>query len=222
MSTKSIVRRTPPPTRSYLPAAKRKSHLLDVGVRIVRSKGWEGLSIAELARRASVSRQLVHQYFGDLETLALEIAERFEDEVHQVALAAIARHPDDFAAAMRETLETFLIGLRDKRLAYVDLLTGHWQHPRLQAPVKQVQALKRHRMVEVWAHYYETVNGLSRRDAEGLASFQYDGLRGLIAQVDAGLLSAPEAITLFIEILSAAIERLGGRVQPRQPARSTR
>ena len=222
MSTKAIARRTPPPTRSYLPAAERKSHLLDVGVKIVRSRGWESLSIADLARRAGVSRQLVHQYFGDLETLAVALAERFQDEVYESAVAAIAHHPDDFAAAMRETLEKFLVGLRDDRLAFADLLTGHANQAGLQAPLKQVRVLKRHRMVEIWARYYERVNGLSRRDAEGLASFQYDGLRGLISQVDAGQLSPGEAITLFVEILTAAIERLGGWVQPTSAARSKR
>ena len=203
-------------TRSYLPAAERKGHLLGIAGAIVRDQGWEGLSITELARRAGVSRQLVHQYFGDLEALVLELAERFQDDVHAIAVEAIECHPDDFAAAMRHTLERFLVGLREERLAFVDLLIGHSLPSRLRSPVKRVRDRKRRRLVEVWAKYYELVNGLDPRDAEALSSFQYDGLRGLIAQVDAGHLETKDAIDLFIEILSAAIERLS-----RKPARKT-
>lgn len=199
-------------TRSYLPAAERRSHLLDVGVAIVRAKGWEKLSVADLARHAGVSRQLVHQYFGDLESLALEIADRFQDEVYETAVWATERYPDDFGAAMRATLERFLVGLREERLAYVDLLIADVYHPRLRPSLKEVRARKRRRLVDLWARYYQTVNGLQPSDAEALSAFQYDGLRGLVAQVDAGQLGAEEAITLFIDILTAAVERLGGKV----------
>jgi AcrR family transcriptional regulator len=219
-ATNVRARKQPVTTRGYLPAAERKSHLLDVGVTIVRSKGWEHLSIADLARRAGVSRQLVHQYFGDLQSLALELAEKFEDEVYETAARSIERHPDDFAAAMRETLEQFLIGLRDERLVYVDLVAGHWYQPRLQPTLKRVRSRKRRRLVALWARYYETANGLTAADAEGLSSFQYDGLRGLIAQVDAGKLAAAEAIDLFVDILTAAIERLGTKTGRKPATRS--
>lgn len=209
-----------PPTRR-LRASARKMHLLNVGVALVRERGWQNLTIADVARRAGVTRQLVHQYFGDLESLALELAERFEEEAHTAAVEAIARHPDDLAAAMRETLQGFIVDLRDRRLAYIDLMTGHWYHPRLRGPLKQVRTRKRRRTVDVWARYYERVYGFSRRDAESVSSFQGEGVRGLVAQVDAGRLSADEAITLFIEILEAIIERVGGRTQPnRRPSRA--
>jgi AcrR family transcriptional regulator len=222
MTAPTHSRRKPPATRTYLRAADRKSHLLDVGVGIVRARGWERLSIAGVARKAGVSRQLVHQYFGDLESLALDLAERFEDEVYETAATAIERHPHDFSAAMRETLERFLIGMREERLAYADLLTGHWYRPRLKPPLRQVRARKRRRLVEIWAQFYERVNGLPRRQAEALSSFQYDGLRGLVAQVDAGLLDADEAVSLFIDVLGAAIERLGGDVASKARTRSRR
>jgi hypothetical protein len=161
----------------------------------------------------------VHEPSGDLETLVLEKANRFQDEVYATAVAAIERHPDDFAAAMRESLERFLVDLRDDRLAYVALLTGDWPQ-RLQPLLKQVRDRKRQRLVELWAGYYERVSGLSRRDAEGLSSFQYSGLHGLVTQVDSGALAAEAAITLFIDVLAAAADRLRGRIE--QKPRSDR
>ena len=200
-------------TRSYLRASERKTHLLDVGATIVREKGWENLTIVELARRAGVSRQLVHQYFGDLEQLALELAEQFQDEVCDTAAAAIERHPDDLAAAMGESLERFLVGLREHRLAYVDLFTAQTYRRRLHSPLRAVNSRKRRRRVDLWAHYYERVYQLDRADAVGLSSFQYDGLRGLVTQVDAGTLPAREAIRLFIEVLTGAAERLAAKTR---------
>jgi AcrR family transcriptional regulator len=192
--------------------------LLDVGVAIVLEKGWEKLAIVELARRAGVSRQLVHQYFGDLESLAIELAERFQDEVYETAAAAIQRHPTDFAAAMREALERFVVGLREERLAYTELFSGGWPRRGQERPLKQVQSRKRRRLVELWARYYERVYRLAPADAFGLSAFQYDGLRGLVTLVDTGRMDADAAITLFIEVLSAALERLSGRVGKEKPA----
>jgi AcrR family transcriptional regulator len=209
-------------TRSYLRASDRKNHLLDVGAALVRDKGWEKLSIVELARRAGVSRQLVHQYFGDVERLALMLADRFEDEVHEAAAAAIERHPRDLAAAMSEALERFLVGLREHRLAYVDLLTAHTYRRRLHSPLRTVNNRKRRRMMELWARYYERAYGLARADAVGLASFQYDGLRGLVRQVDAGGMAVEEAIRLFIEVLTGAVERLSVEAKRPRRARSRR
>lgn len=209
-------------TRSYLRAADRKNHLLDVGATIVRQQGWENLTVVELARRAGVSRQLVHQYFGDLERLALELAERFQDEVLDVAAAAIERHPDDFASAMTESLERFLVGLREHRLAYVELFAAPSYRRRLHSPLRAVNNKKRRRMVDLWARYYERVYGLDPVDAQGLSSFQYDGLRGMVSQVDAGSIAPHDAIALFIEVLSAAIERLAARSRPRARARARR
>ena len=183
-------------TRSYLRASDRRTHLLDAGAAIVREKGWENLTIVDLARRAGVSRQLVHQYFGDLERLALALAERFQDEVYEAAAAAIERHPNDLAAAMGETLERFLVGLREHRLAYVDLFTAHSYRRRLHSPLRAVNHRKRRRLVDIWARYYEQAYDLAPADAVGLASFQYDGLRGLVSQVDAGSMPAQEAIRL--------------------------
>jgi hypothetical protein len=69
-------------------------------------------------------------------------------------------------------------------------------------------------MVEIWAGYYERAYGLGRADALGLSSFQYDGLRGLVRQVDAGSIPVEEAIRLFIEVLTGAVERLAAKNRP--------
>ena len=72
----------------------------------------------------------------------------------------------------------------------------------------------------MWARYYERVYQLDRADAVGLSSFQYDGLRGLVTQVDAGTLPAREAIRLFIDVLTGAAERLAAKTRRPSLARA--
>ena len=78
----------------------------------------------------------------------------------------------------------------------------------------------------LWRAFAESIavasGAPSRADAIGLASFQYDGLRGLVRQVDAGGISVEEAIHLFIEVLTGAVERLSVKSRRPVPARSRR
>ena len=202
----------PKSTRRNLPATERRRHLLEIGVAIVREKGWDGLTMAEVARRAGVSRPLVHQYFGDLEILALEIARRFEDTLYQTADTVVQRHPSDFKAALRELFEAFLVDLRDQRLAYVELLTGHFLRPHLRVPMREAQIRKRATFINLWQRYFQAGCGLSSQDARGLAAFMYDGVRGLAAQVDGGHLSVDQAKALLIQVVGASIRELGDSV----------
>ena len=206
-SSKRKVRRA---RRRHLPAAERKSHLLDVGVALVRDRGWQHLSIANVARGAGVSRQLVHQYFGDLEQLGLDLAARFFDEVYEVATTAIAHHLDDQAAVLRYMAEKFLVGLREDRRAYGDFAAGHWQHSKLQPPLREMYGRHRKSLIQLWSRYFERVNGLSPQRANVVATLQFDSFRGFGGMVDAGELESEEAIALLIQIVGAIIERLGG------------
>jgi AcrR family transcriptional regulator len=185
--------------------------LLDVAVTLIRQEGWEHLTIANVAKRAGVSRQLVHQYFRGPEHLGLELTQRLYDEIYNVAVSAIAHHLDDYKAAIRELLETFLVGLQEERFAYLDFVAGHSRQPGLRSPLKQIYTRSRKRLIDVWAHYFERINGLTERRARLLASLQFDSIRGVQAMVDAGDLDAEEAVTLLIDVIGAAIDRLGGR-----------
>ena len=59
-----------------------------------------------------------------IETPAVAQASRFQDEVYATAVAAIARHPADFAAAMRECLERRPTSPTEQEPVLVNLATG--------------------------------------------------------------------------------------------------
>jgi AcrR family transcriptional regulator len=179
----------------------------------VREHGWDELSIAALAKAAGISRQLVYRHFDDVEDLALELAERFQDEVHATAIAGLERYSGDFGAVMRHLVEVFLIGEHRESLAHRDLLCGHWPQQGPPGAVGRVQARLRRKLVDFWARYYQNVAGLSARDARMLSSFGYSGLHGVVLLVDAGQIDPRAAIDFYVGTLEAAIRALGGRVR---------
>jgi AcrR family transcriptional regulator len=198
--------------RAYLPGSQRRAKLLETGMTLVRQRGWNELSIASLAQLAGISRQLVYRHFDDVEALTLALAERFQDEVYGAAVDNLERYRGDFAATMRQTLEVFLVGLRQERLAYYDLLGGDLLPPGLPRSLGQMRARLHRKLIEFWEDYYQREAGLSPRDARTLSSFQYSGLHGLVVLVDSDQLAAEEAIDFFIGVIEAAIRKLGGRI----------
>jgi AcrR family transcriptional regulator len=203
--------------RAYLPGSQRRAKLLETGMTLVRERGWNELSIASLAQLAGISRQLVYRHFDDVEALTLALAERFQDEVYGAAVSGLERYHGDFASTMRQTLEVFLVGLREERLAYYELLGGDLLPPGLPRSLGRVRARLHRKLIEFWEDYYQREARLSPRDAKTLSSFQYSGLHGLVVLVDGGQLSAEEAIDFFVGAIEASIRKLGGRIPAVEP-----
>jgi len=98
-------RRTATPSR--LPAAARRSQLLDVTKAMVAERGFHAVSIEAVAREAGVSRPIVYGHFDDLQGL-LEALVRRESARALEQLAAVL--PGDLGAGDPRAL--LLAGLR--------------------------------------------------------------------------------------------------------------
>ncbi len=61
---------------SRMTAPERREQLLDVTARIAGEQGFHGVSIESVARAAGITRALVYQHFGDLQTLLEATVER--------------------------------------------------------------------------------------------------------------------------------------------------
>jgi AcrR family transcriptional regulator len=97
--------------RAAYPVAARallRDTLLDAVGDLLRERGWNDVPMAEVARRAGVSRQTLYNEFGDRTGLAqayvLREAESFLADVE----AAIERRPDDPRGAVAAAFEVFL------------------------------------------------------------------------------------------------------------------
>jgi hypothetical protein len=142
-----------------------------------------------------------------LDAAALAFARELFDEAYEIAVEATNDCPGDFRSAARRYLSG-LFALRERRLAYFALAGARRRSPHFRGALAQARERQHHRMVEVWAPYLERAKGLDRADALGLAAFLYESMRGLSAQVDAGLLAAEAAVAWSVDVLTAAVERL--------------
>lgn len=81
----------------------RRAQLLDIAADIVRSEGVASCTVEEVSRRAEVTSQLVHKYFGSRSSLLEELFAR-EDDQFQARIQAEL----DEATTFEETVRVFV------------------------------------------------------------------------------------------------------------------
>jgi AcrR family transcriptional regulator len=69
-------RRTPPRERVRMSGQERREQLLDVGRRLFAEKGFEAVSVEEIAAKAGVSKPVVYEHFGGKEGLYAVVVDR--------------------------------------------------------------------------------------------------------------------------------------------------
>src|SRR5437588_7734231 len=83
-----------------VPRPMREQQILDIAEQQFALRGYDGVSIEEIARLAGVSRPIVYDYFGDKEAVYLACLRRARAELEKMILAAAAS-----ATTPRDTLE---------------------------------------------------------------------------------------------------------------------
>jgi AcrR family transcriptional regulator len=83
-----------------VPRAVREQQLLDIAERQFAERGYDSVSIEEIAQLAGVSRPMVYDYLGDKEAIYLGCLRRARGELEKLILAAAAG-----ASTPRQTLE---------------------------------------------------------------------------------------------------------------------
>jgi AcrR family transcriptional regulator len=78
------------PPRKKLTAAARRAQLIEVGRSAFAQKGYEAISVEEIAERAKVSKPIVYEHFGGKEGLYAVIVDREVEYVVAVISAAIS------------------------------------------------------------------------------------------------------------------------------------
>jgi AcrR family transcriptional regulator len=81
--------------RQRLPAARRRSQLLQVALERFAPNGFHGTSMEEIAEAAGVTKPVLYQHFGSKRTLYLELLETVGQELLQEIAnrAAAETHP---------------------------------------------------------------------------------------------------------------------------------
>lgn len=71
---------------------RRRAEILDAAEALYATKGWDGLTVDEVARSARLSRALVYVYFRDKEELLFAVGERAMTLLRDRFIAAAAGH----------------------------------------------------------------------------------------------------------------------------------
>jgi AcrR family transcriptional regulator len=96
-------------------AGARRDQLLDVTAELVAQAGFHGASIEAIARRAGITRAVVYQHFGDLQTLLQEVIARETNraliQVSETTLSDLSE--GDPVELMLESLRSYLHAVQD-------------------------------------------------------------------------------------------------------------
>jgi AcrR family transcriptional regulator len=76
--------------RQRLPAARRRSQLLEVALERFAAQGFHGASMEEIAEAAGVTKPVLYQHFGSKRTLYLELLETVGAELLDEVREAVA------------------------------------------------------------------------------------------------------------------------------------
>jgi AcrR family transcriptional regulator len=109
-------RRTPPRERVRMSGQERREQLLDVGRRLFAEKGFEAVSVEEIAAKAGVSKPVVYEHFGGKEGLSAVVVDR---EMTYL-LVAITDALDDPAGAEPMNARTLLERAAMALFDYID------------------------------------------------------------------------------------------------------
>ena len=85
---------TPPRPRKRMSAAERREQLLEVGRGAFAEKGYDAVSVEELAQRAGVTKPIVYEHFGGKEGLYAVVVDReVRSLLDMMTRALTAGHP---------------------------------------------------------------------------------------------------------------------------------
>jgi len=87
-------RRNEPRERTRMSGQERREQLLDVGRRLFAKKGYEAVSVEEIAAKAGVSKPVVYEHFGGKEGLYAVVVDRemgyLLDSITQALAASVS------------------------------------------------------------------------------------------------------------------------------------
>jgi len=135
-------------SRTRLDPNVRRASILDAAESVFAGRNPAEVTFEEVAEAASVSRGLVHNYFGDKSGLMAALYLRTFERLDTALLAGLDRAPaDDGEAALRAVVSAYLAFARDNQVAWRMLgAAAATAHP----AVRGARAERVRRMAEAW------------------------------------------------------------------------
>jgi AcrR family transcriptional regulator len=118
--------------KTFQEAQKTRQRILDTAIRHCRERGYEGLSLAEVASDAQVTRGAIYHHFNNKQTLFVEMVEQLLTRMGEAILASAEKAPDTWGSLLAGC-RTFLEASQDESYQVIILGqapavlgTGHW------------------------------------------------------------------------------------------------
>ena len=104
-----------------VPRAVRERQLLDLAEELFAERGYDGVSMDELARRAGVTKPVIYGVVGAKDEVFARCFERAGEELDSAMTAAVARHDGDLEGMLRASALAFLHFVEHHRRAWAVL-----------------------------------------------------------------------------------------------------
>lgn len=105
-----------PQRTQRLPPEVRRRELLDAALDVITEDGFDALSVEAVARRAGVTRPVIYDLFGDLDTLLIALLDREEEAALRPMLEIVGADPGDDVdpeAFLYDAVLTFLQAIHE-------------------------------------------------------------------------------------------------------------
>lgn len=199
------------PSRSYLPSAQRREHLLAAAGRLVRRGGWTALSMQGLGAAAGVSRQLVYEHFASADDLYLATLTHLFERTHG-STEAVVRSATSLDETMRTSFALFLDLPAEERHALRALAS---EPPPGRRGLARARRRLRNRIAGLWVPYVRQQTGAGEAEASALAWMLTTAAWGLSDTIADGTIDRRQAEGLFVRFVDGALRsfRTGGRTR---------
>ncbi|WP_104108356.1 TetR/AcrR family transcriptional regulator [Nocardioides sp. 616] len=130
-----------------MPRPEREAQILDAALAEFGERGYYQVSVAAIARRAAISKPLVHAYFGTKDALYVRCVEALTETLLDVITPVVEAAEPGMPMAL-ETLQTIFTTMRERPTDWMVLYDENL--PR-DSSVHQVAAAGRDRMTDLGA-----------------------------------------------------------------------
>jgi AcrR family transcriptional regulator len=179
----------------------RHRQLLDVAARLLSERGWDGLSLGELATAAGVTRPIVYKHFRHRHQLATELVRNCADELQATLLQAVMRHPDRPDRCLRLVLDGVCDAIETRGAGAWNLLVAGGPDPKLHRVIESLRA----ELMEPWIRRIRKLTGVPQRHARVLCHLTVAQVRTVLERWMAGDLERPEVEQLLGRSISALL-----------------
>lgn len=195
-------------TRPYLRSDDRRRQLLAAAMAVIDSRGLGGLTIANVAAEAGVTRQLVYRHFDDVSALLLALlADRFgADRVHPGQARADQR-PGALAESMAR--QAMSRPAADRRLLRSILAASDEQRPEL----TKLTAALRTAIIDRWIGL--APDGKTDAAARAWVWAVFNAQFGLWDLADAGEIDPDQAADILTRLIREHFASQRGQAAPR-------